>query len=312
MMQKILGSFVVAIAVLAAACSSSSDSTVAPSSALAVSMASTFSTTPAGFEEMSSSFDASAASATSDLPFEPAFDDHGGHGPRGFGPLGIGPGFGLGFMGGGLLGVFLGDGLGHFHNDDNCMFSTTTGHTCTDTTRGGIIVTRVEKYTTTGGTVETRIDSLTNTVASSFSAKGSVTRRDSSTSSVDESSAQTVTGLTKGSTSRTINSASKGTENTTGNSREGNFTATRTVGDTINGIVIPLPSTSHLFPFPTAGTIIRAMNATVTISGQSPAVSSRREVITYDGSATAKVVITHDSTTQNCTLPLPHGRLTCS
>jgi hypothetical protein len=54
------------------------------------------------------------------------------------------------------------------------------------------------------------------------------------------------------------------------------------------------------------------MNASVTITGQSPAVSSRREVVTYDGSATAKVVITHDSTTQNCTLPLPRGRLTCS
>jgi hypothetical protein len=34
-------------------------------------------------------------------------------------------------------------------------------------------------------------------------------------------------------------------------------------------------------------------------------------VITYDGTATAKVVITQDGTTQNCTLPLPRGRLTC-
>jgi hypothetical protein len=307
-MQRIQGSFVVAAAALVAACSSTHEPTAAPTSALAVSMASTFSTTPAGFGEMSSSFD---ASTTDEVAFEPAFDDHLGRG-RGFGPLGVGPGFGLGFMGGGLVGAFLGDGLGHFHDDDNCAFSTTTGRTCTDTTRGGIIVTRVEKYTTTGGTVEQHIDSLTNTVASSFSAKGTVTRRDSSTSSVDESSSQTITGLAKGSTSRTVNSTSKGTESTAGKSREGNFTATRVVGDTINGVVIPVPSSSHLFPYPTAGTIIRAMNATVTISGQSPAVSSRREVITYDGSATAKVVITHDSTTQNCTLPLPHGRLTCS
>jgi hypothetical protein len=63
--------------------------------------------------------------------------------------------------------------------------------------------------------------------------------------------------------------------------------------------------------YPTAGTVIRAMSATVTVSGQSPSTSSRREVITYDGSATAKVVITQDGTTQNCTLPLPHARLTC-
>jgi hypothetical protein len=53
------------------------------------------------------------------------------------------------------------------------------------------------------------------------------------------------------------------------------------------------------------------MTVTVTLSGQSPATSSRREVITYDGSTTAKVVITEDGTTQNCTLPLPFGRLSC-
>jgi hypothetical protein len=53
------------------------------------------------------------------------------------------------------------------------------------------------------------------------------------------------------------------------------------------------------------------MKVTVTVSGQSPATTTRREVITYDGSATAKVVITHDGTTQNCTLPLPFGHLTC-
>ncbi len=308
-MQKILGSVVVAAAVLAAACSSSNESTSAPTSALAVSMASTFSTTPAGFGELSSSFD---ASTTTPGAFDPVFDDHGGRGPRGFGPLGIGPGFGIGFMGGGLFGMFLGDGIGRFHDDASCAFSTSTGHTCTDTTRDGIVVTRVEKYTTTSGTVEQKIDTLTNTIASTFTAKGTATRRDSSTSSVDESSTQTVSGLAKGSTSRTVNSSSKGTESTAGASREGNFTATRVVGDTVKGIVIPVPTTSALFPYPTAGTIIRAMNATVTISGQSPAVSSRREVITYDGSTTAKVVITHDSTTQNCTLPLPHGRLTCS
>jgi hypothetical protein len=39
--------------------------------------------------------------------------------------------------------------------------------------------------------------------------------------------------------------------------------------------------------------------------------SSRREVITYDGSATAKLVITRDGTTKTCSLPLPHGRPVC-
>jgi len=39
---------------------------------------------------------------------------------------------------------------------------------------------------------------------------------------------------------------------------------------------------------------------------------SRREVITYDGSATAKVEITENGTTRNCTRPLPRGPLSCS
>ena len=106
--------------------------------------------------------------------------------------------------------------------------------------------------------------------------------------------------------------SSRGTENTTGKSTQGAFTAARVVGDTIKGIVIPVGTSTTTPRYPTAGTIIRAMNATVTITGQSPATSSRREVITYDGSATAKVVITQDGTTQNCTLPLPRGRLSCS
>jgi hypothetical protein len=35
-------------------------------------------------------------------------------------------------------------------------------------------------------------------------------------------------------------------------------------------------------------------------------------VVTYDGTATAKVVITRDGTTRNCTVALPRGRPSCS
>jgi len=90
------------------------------------------------------------------------------------------------------------------------------------------------------------------------------------------------------------------------------FTAQRTAGDTITGLVIPVGSAALAHPpYPSAGTITRSMKVTVTVTGQSPATSTRREVITYDGSATAKVVITEDGNTQNCTLPLPFGRLSC-
>jgi hypothetical protein len=126
---------------------------------------------------------------------------------------------------------------------------------------------------------------------------------------VNASSDFTVAGLASGSTQRTVAGKSAGTESTKGIKDGVAFTALRTAGDTITGLVIPIQSDRPTFP--TAGTIIRSMQAVVTLAGQTPSTSSRREVITYDGSATAQVVITHDGVTKNCTKPLPHGRLTC-
>jgi hypothetical protein len=60
-----------------------------------------------------------------------------------------------------------------------------------------------------------------------------------------------------------------------------------------------------------AGTVVRTMSVTLTIAGQSPQSSKRREVVTYDGSTTARVVITQDGESRTCTIPLPRGRPTC-
>jgi hypothetical protein len=49
----------------------------------------------------------------------------------------------------------------------------------------------------------------------------------------------------------------------------------------------------------------------LTYDGAAPATTQRREVITFDGSAIAKMVVTKDGVTRNCTIPLPHGRPTC-
>ena len=86
----------------------------------------------------------------------------------------------------------------------------------------------------------------------------------------------------------------------------------RTAGDTTRGLVVPVRTATNATPYPTAGTVVRVMSATVTFAGQAPVTASRREVVTYDGSATARVVITRDGTTQTCTRPLPRGPLTCS
>lgn len=132
----------------------------------------------------------------------------------------------------------------------------------------------------------------------------------SATTSVNDASDRTVTGLAKGSTQRTVNGTSKGQESTTGESSRGKFTATRVAGDTTTGVIIPVSTDGKSYP--TAGKVIRAMQATLTYEGQTATTVTRREVVTYDGSATAKVVITENGTTKNCTRPLPRGPLTCS
>jgi hypothetical protein len=63
--------------------------------------------------------------------------------------------------------------------------------------------------------------------------------------------------------------------------------------------------------YPTAGTVVRSMEATLSYAGGAPSTATRREVLTYDGSATARLVITENGTTRNCTVALPRGRPVC-
>jgi hypothetical protein len=107
-----------------------------------------------------------------------------------------------------------------------------------------------------------------------------------------------------------VNGVSSGSESTTGTSSRGAFTATRTVGDTTQGLIVPV-RTAGTPAYPTAGTVIRSMSATLSYTGATPTTITRREVVTYDGSATAQVTITENGTTKTCTRPLPHGRLAC-
>jgi len=309
-MKKIgmVGAAIAAVSI--AACSSTE--TNAPSSELALTMASAYASVPAGYSELNSSYVGDAGG-----PFQPEFGRFGdggggGRGHHGLGGIGGIAGFGLGFMGGGLFGGFWGDdfGFGFIPLEHACVYASGIV-TCGPTTRNGITATRTIKFQTAAGVAQSAFDtSTTNTVTTTANVSGTITRRDSSKSTISSTSNQTVTGLTTA--QRTVNSTSASSESSTGTTRENAaFTAKRTAGDTVKAVVIPKAATTNARPYPTAGQIIRAMSATVTISGQTPTTSTRREVITYDGSATAKVVITQDGTTQNCTLPLPHGRLAC-
>lgn len=282
-----------------------------------------FTTVPAGFNNTTSSF----AGGESDA-WTPSFHQGGGPGGGQGGLAGPGGHHGGrdggmgGLMGGGLGGLFLGDGLGRHHGRQpfgesvpfaGCAFDAAAGrNVCAAETRNGLTINRSARFLDAGGAVQQAFDSVTtNSVNARVSVTGTRTRRDGGTSTVEHASDRTVSGLAAGSTQRTVNGTSAGRESSTGSDSIGSFTAVRVAGDTVTSVVIPEATQASPRPYPTSGTVVRSMQVTVTYSGQTPRVSTRREVITYNGSGTAQLVITRDGQTRTCTLPLPHGRPTC-
>jgi hypothetical protein len=296
-------------------------------------LTSAFNSVPLGFSDMTSSFSGDSDGVMSMwLPGSRA------------------AAFGADLMGGGIADHYVGaisSGRGFGHHGPfggrfgggsfTCTgsFNASTGRfVCDPVTRGGVTVNRSMRYTNAAGAVQQAFDTVTtNTVNVQSAATGTVSwARDSSSrgrgprhlgriagdsttilsvnTTVSHSSDRTVGGLASGSTQRTVNGTSGGTESMTGTSSRGNFTASRTAADTTTGLIIPIQNGKATYP--TAGTVIRNMKATVTFAGASAVSTTRREVLTYDGSATAKLVITKDGETKTCTIALPRGRPNCS
>ncbi len=251
-------------------------------------------------------------------------------------------------MGGGFRdefsgGIGFGAGLGrgpfgeHFSTSTCTAFDAATGIvTCTPLVRDSLTINRTFRFSTAAGVAQAARDtSTTDKIETTRSVTGTTTftpgRREgfghgfgpprmgttdstrvditTARTTVTSSSSRIVIGLARTSTQRTINGKSAGRESTEGTSTNGAFTSLRVMGDTTTGVVIPVVASGYSYP--TAGTVIRAMSVTVTYASGSPVSSSRREVITYDGSATAKISITRDGATKACTLALPRGRPVC-
>jgi hypothetical protein len=304
-----------AIATVLAVLAACGMDTTSPSPGDAVlTLSQAFVTLPAGFTLTDNSF---AGDGTLDGAFDPHMSDGGrGHGGGPFSDVGghgaMGGGFGPDFFGG----VGFGKGFGHgpFGGSalrGTCSFSSGTGVvSCTDS-RDGLTIVSSATYKNAGGTVQSAPDSTTDYASENIDVSGTVTRRDSAVSTVHNTSTRTVTGLSSTSTQRTVNGTARGEELTSGKTDSAvAFTATRLVGDTTTGVVIPIASGKPTYP--TAGKVIRQMTATITLAGGIPATKTRREVLTYDGSATATLVITTDGTSKTCRLPLPRGVPTCS
>jgi len=310
-MKRYSTALIAAITLGAGACS---ESTTSPQQN-SLSLASAFQSVLGGFSQTYNSF--GGGDSVGWAPREGrGGPGGGGHHGRGHGGDILG---GRELMGGGLGGLFLGHGFGGFGHGrfgdsslSNCTFNSSSGSLeCAVETQRGLTVNRSVAFATANGTVQSAFDSLTtNTINVKVTVSGSVTRRDSALTTVQHSSDRTVSGLASGSTQRTVNGSSAGKETTTGNDSAGAFTVQRTMGDTITNVVIPNTTASGSPAFPTSGTVMRSMSITLNHAGTTSS-RSRREVITYNGTSTATLVITEDGTTRTCTLPLPHGRPTC-
>jgi hypothetical protein len=315
MQNKLRFALIAGAGVIAAACAS--DMTTSPAASRAAVAA--LVAPPISFDQIKTSFVGRSSEQSGFVPdndVETGGDDDGDHNQQGE----HGPGWG-GLMGGGLGddwigGKGFGSGLrgpfGDFDDSNTCTFSTTSSRVeCAAVTRGGLTINRSFSFLDAAGAVQQAFDAAkTNTVNAKNSVTGTVTHHSTATSTVNSSSDFTIGGLASGSTQRTVNGTASGSETTTGTKNGVAFTVARTAEDKTTGLVIPIQNGRPTYP--TAGTVSRSMSATVTKDGSAPSTSSRSEVITYDGSATAKVVITHDGVTKNCTKPLPHGRLTCA
>jgi hypothetical protein len=300
--------------VIAAACASDMATSPAASSAARAALV----TAPVSFDQVRTSFVGHSSESDG---FVPGDVNSGGDNDSDHQEGDRGPEFGA-LMGGGIRDAFIGGlgfgpGLrgpfGDFDDDDaSCTFNTTSKRVeCATLTRGGLTINRSFSFLDASRAVQQAFNSsTTNTVNVTASVRGTITHHQTATSTVNDTSDFTIGGLASGSTQRTVDGTAAGSESTTGTNKSGvAFTAVRAAGDTTTALTIPITNGEPTFP--TGGTVIREMRATVTLGTSAPSTSDRREVITYDGSTTAKIVITQDGVTKNCTKPLPHGRLTC-
>ena len=302
---------------LAACADSGSDTLTGNSSDLAITNG--FATMPVGYDQVENTF-GNPGDSTGWRP-----DGMGRHGPgggMGGGGMGGGPGGQGGpggLMGGGLGGFFgpghdfhLGRGwLAHILNG-TCAFDAASGRfLCPDQVRDGLTITRsVALYDALGAVQSAWDTATTDKVNIQKSVSGTTVRWNGDTAVVSHASDRTIAGLLASSTQRILDGTSAGTETLTGTDTAGTFTATRTVGDTLVGVTLPKRVGRGVYPL--AGSITRSMAVSVTYAGSTTLTRSRREVLTFDGSAIASLVITQDGVTKTCTVPLPHGRPSCS
>jgi hypothetical protein len=135
---------------------------------------------------------------------------------------------------------------------------------------------------------------------------------------IDERGEHTVNGMQKGSTTRTVNGWREGTSAQVRTTPERVVKTSIVYADTTRGLIHsiekrePAVAGQKLPPiFPLSGSVVRYSTTTTSTEGKPAEMHTLRELITYDGSSVAKVVITHNGVTKHCTRDLATGKMAC-
>jgi hypothetical protein len=230
----------------------------------------------------------------------------------GFGAPVAGTGAGMGLMGGmsgmggtggGMMGGGMGGGMGAPPTSDGTILLMMPR---------GMNVTRTITFFDAAGAKQERYDSLTTArvvTDEQVSATNTMTVNGNQRATTMEATHHAeVSGLAGRETSVTLNAngTSKVTMAATRNGKA--ITTTVAARDVTKDLVVPVPRVRGAFPKSGTVTSERTVSAT---DGTNRVERAYREVITFDGSASARVTITANGTTKSCTLALDTGRLAC-
>lgn len=220
----------------------------------------------------------------------------------GFGAPVMGTGAGMGLMDGmGSRGGMMGGGVGMPTRDGTTLVMMP-----------GMTVTRTVAFYDAAGARQERYDSLTTArVVTDEKVTGSSTltvNGNQRAMSIEASHHSEVSGLAGRETQVTLN-ASGTSKVTMAVTRDGKtITTSVSANDATKDLVVPVPRARGAFPKSGTVTHDRTVSAT---DGTNSTTRSFREVITFDGTATAKVTVTVNGTTKSCTRALDTGRLSC-
>ena len=194
-----------------------------------------------------------------------------------------------------------------------CTFSAATGRVvCVEVVHNGLTYNRSMAFRDAAGNAQPRRDSNTVSINRRQSVKGT-TVRDSATVTIDRLSDFTVTGVQASSKQETRNGTESGTTTIVATTSAGKATSVMTFGDTVQNVVVLKPDSLVKQYWPSSGTIIRSLTGSRTHEGSTEQKSmSRREVITFNGTAVIQVTITINGVTRTCTRDLRIKDQKCS